>query len=125
MLLFGKSDHRSGNSNTKSSIYTWNSYNNCYPSSKNKRPEPESKERYDYDDVIFKTRGDAEQVLIAMGDILERYEMVSIGDFYDLSGIAGQHTDYNYGWKSLSGADFIRVPDGVMIKFPKAIPLNN
>lgn len=36
---------------------------------------------FDYDDILFDTRGDAEAVLDSMNDIISQYGMVSVSDF--------------------------------------------
>ena len=38
-----------------------------------------------YDDVVLRTRGDAEAVLQAMDDILREYPVVSVADLYELA----------------------------------------
>lgn len=78
---------------------------------------------YSYDDVILETRGEAEEVLDAMSDVIETYGMVSVMDLYDLVGVSGQYTDNKYGWTNLRNAEPVRVHDGYMLKLPKAIPL--
>lgn len=123
MILFGDTSHAT-KSGTGSSAYRY-SYNSCYSgNSSQKSNNSNSRTVYDYDDIIFESRGAAEQVLSSMDDLIERYNMVSVADFYDLSGVTGQYTDNKYGWTNLRDASIIRMSDGYMIKFPKAIPLN-
>lgn len=82
---------------------------------------------FDYDEIIFETRGDAESVLSGMYDVLEAYNVVSIGDFYDLAKISTSNFNLNkYGWTNLNGSEVIKAGDGYMIKFyTKAVPINN
>ena len=73
---------------------------------------------YDYGDIFFNSRGDAEAVLESMCDLLEFQQVVSVGDLYDLSGV--QTTNYlvnNYGWTSLIGAKVMDSDNGYFIKF--------
>lgn len=81
---------------------------------------------FDYDDVIFDTRGDAEAVLDAMYAILEQYRFVSIGDLYDLADIpTHNYTANKYGWTDLRGSSVVRTRDGgYTIKFTRAYPLD-
>ena len=80
---------------------------------------------FDYDDVIFETRGDALTVLDAMQDIIDQYQFVSVSDLYELSEITtDNYMVNNYGWKDISSADVVRVRDGYMIKLPRAVPIN-
>lgn len=79
---------------------------------------------YEYDDVIIENRGEAEDVLSRMDELISTYGLVSVADFYDLVGISGNYTDNKYGWTDIRSASVIRVRDGYMIKLPKALPLN-
>lgn len=79
---------------------------------------------YDYDDIILETRGEAEDVLERMEELIDMYQLVSVADFYDLVGVSGNYTDNKYGWTNVRNASVVRVRDGYMIKLPKALPLN-
>ena len=79
---------------------------------------------YSYDDVILDSRGEAEDVITRMEEIIDQYDAVSVGDLYDLVGITGSFTDQNYGWKNLRSAEPVRVRDGYMLRLPKAMPLD-
>lgn len=79
---------------------------------------------FDYDNVIFETRGDAEVVLSAMDDIIEQYGVVSVNDLYELADVTT--TNYmvsRYGWYDIRSALPVRVSEGWMIKFPKPIAI--
>lgn len=79
----------------------------------------------DYDDIIFTTRGDAEAVIDAMIDIIERFGVVSVNDLYDLADVSTNNYTLNkYGWTNLQKASVIRVNGGYMIKLPKAMLLD-
>lgn len=122
MFLYGKSG---GVSKTSSSKISYRSY---YDGKKSDISDRSSRVRdgFDYDEIEFETVGDAESVLVGMSDVIDRYNVVSIGDFYDLAGI--QTSNYNlnnYGWTSLNGAKVVRTGTGYIIKFPtRAIPIN-
>ena len=79
---------------------------------------------YDYDDIILESRGEAEDVLERMDELIATYQLVSVADFYDLVGISGNYTDNKYGWTDIRNASVVHVRDGYMIKLPKALPLN-
>lgn len=82
-----------------------------------------AKNGYSYDDIILETRGEAEDVLSTMDDLIDTYGMVSVMDLYDLVGITGQYTDNKYGWTNIRNAEPVRTRDGYMLKLPRAIPL--
>ena len=76
------------------------------------------------DDVILDNRGEAEEVLSRMDELIDTYGIVSVADFYDLVGITGKYTDNNYGWTDIHSAKVVSVRDGYLIKLPRALPVN-
>ena len=79
---------------------------------------------YDYDDIILDTRGEAEDVLNRMDDLIDAYGMVSGAELYELVGISGNYTDNKYGWTNLRNAEVRRTRDGYLLKLPKALPFD-
>lgn len=79
---------------------------------------------YSYDDIILSTRGEAEDVLSRMDELIDSYGLVRVADLYDLVGITGNYTDNKYGWTNIRSAEIMRVRDGYMIKMPRAIPID-
>ena len=115
----------------KSSDAPWSSkvsYTGYYKDSGNnttQRVERRYSDGFDYDRFSFKTRGEAEMVLSSMDDILDRFGSVSVGDFYDLSGVStDNYAVYKYGWKDLQSARVEYRYDGYVIRLPKATLLN-
>lgn len=80
---------------------------------------------FDYDEIVFESRGDAEAVLDAMNDIVNsQYGIVSVGDLYDLANITtDNYTVNNYGWTDIRGSKVVPTRDGYMLKLPRALPL--
>lgn len=120
MILYGESGHKSSSSSSKVS------YRSYYDDKRNARRETSSNRRndYSYDDVIFDRRGEAEDVLERMEELVDSYQMASVADLYDLVGITGKYTDNKYGWYDLHEARVVNTRDGYKIKLPKARPLN-
>lgn len=120
MMLWGEAGHGRRSSSTGSRM----SYQNYYNKGKNERKETASvRTRFDYNDIIFETRGDAELVLTELDELMDSYEVVSIQDLYSAAGLDCPYTYSNYGWTNIRSAAVIRVNDGYMIKLPKAKPL--
>ena len=119
MILYGGTGKTK--SNTAASKISYRSY---YDSSRRDYSTVRTKTRYNYDDVIFDNRGEAEDVLSRMDELVSTYGLVSVADLYDLVGITGNYTDNKYGWTDIRSASVIRVRDGYMLKLPKALPLN-
>lgn len=91
-------------------------------------PRPRDSERrqrsYNYDEIVLDSSDEAEEVLERMDELLRRYKMVSVADFYDLVGITGKTTDNHYGWTDLRTAEVVSDRDGYLIKLPRAIALD-
>lgn len=120
MILYGEAGHRS-----KSTISSKISYRNYYDRKDDRGSYDRNKTRsgYSYDDIILETRGEAEDVLSRMDELIDQYGMVSVADLYDLVGITGNYTDNKYGWTNIRSAEPVRVRDGYMLRLPKALPL--
>lgn len=125
MLLYGESGRRDGKKSNASRV----SYRSYYETRDDRRDRPSNSNRgyqtgYSYDNIILDNRGEAEDVLTRMDELVETYDMVSVADFYDLVGVSGNYTDNKYGWTDLRNASIVRTREGYMIKLPKALPLD-
>lgn len=120
MILYGGSSKRS-----KGSGASKISYRDYYSRKDDRRSygEPRTATGYNYDDIILDSRGEAEDVLSRMDELIETYGQVSVGDLYDLVGISGNYTDNKYGWTNIRNAEPVRVRDGYMLRLPKVTPL--
>lgn len=121
IILYGESRGNRKRSTADRVSYTDYSSRN-YRSSRNDRPAIGS--GYSYDDIILNTRGEAEEVLTRMDELMETYGLVRVADLYDLVGITGNYTDNKYGWTNIRNAEVLRVRDGYMIKMPRAVPID-
>lgn len=79
---------------------------------------------YSYDDIILDSRGEAEDVLARMDELMDTYGLVRVADLKDLVGISGSYTDNKYGWTNIRNAEIIHVRDGWMIKMPRAVAID-
>lgn len=127
-LLYGKEsgkDYGSGSGYGGAKV----SYRGFYESD-NRDPRSRSKDdyraraRFDYDDLVFGARGDAEMVLTQMDEMLDRYKVVTVLDMYDAAGVTPPYTADKYGWTDLRDAKIYPVRGGYVIKLPKAFPID-
>lgn len=73
---------------------------------------------------IFESRGEAEEVLSRMNELIDTYGLVSVADAYDLCGTTSVYTDNKRGWTNLDGAEVIRIRGGYYkLCLPKALPI--
>lgn len=79
---------------------------------------------YNFDDIVFDTRGEAEEVLSRMDELVATYGIVSVADMNELAGTTGEYTDNKYGWTDIRNASVVRIRNGYVIKMPKAMPLD-
>ena len=70
-------------------------------------------------EVILRSRGDAEDVIDALGALLEQYDVVTVADLYELVGVTGSFTDDKWGWTDLRGARISRVREGYLLDLPR------
>ena len=80
---------------------------------------------YMMDQIIFATRGEAVSVLNEMNAAVHQYGQVSVGDFYDLSGITSSNwADNRYGWiGNIGNPAIIPVRDGFEVQLPPPVVL--
>ncbi len=82
------------------------------------RPEPRreisarSRATHDFGEIILESRGEAEQVVDQMYEVLSQYTSVSVSDLYAMVGITPAYTDQKYGWTDLQGTRVDHVRGG-------------
>lgn len=121
MLLYGKTG---GDKSRKSGTYV--SYSNYSGNRRDERRDSDSRvrTRFDYDDLVFASRGEAEAVRQQMEDVIDRYGLVTVADMYDMADLTAPYTASKYGWTSIRTAEVTRVKDGYILKLPKAGPID-
>lgn len=122
MILYGSSGKSRQNS-TKTSYISYRNYSD--PRDKKysyREPSRSTNSGYSYDDIILSTRSEAEEVVLAMSELVETYGVASIADLYDLVGVSGNFTDNKYGWTkaNIRNAEVVHTRDGYLLKFPRA-----
>ena len=83
------------------------------------QPNPTSRRR-DSNQIILTSRDDAESVFEDMVESINKYDVVSMADLYDLVGLPTSPVDNKWGWVSLTGVDIRQVRDGYLIDLPPA-----
>lgn len=85
-------------------------------------PDPRSS-RIARDEFVISTREEAELVLEAMNDIIEKYDVVSVADLNELIGQATSPIDVRFGWTNLKNVQIQQLREGFLINFPQAEPI--
>jgi len=138
-MLFGdaRSNRRNRNRSHPNGYVSYNRYGSGSSSSGSRPPwdrdrdrdEPRNVSRraratHDFDEIILETRGEAEEVIDRLFDLVSRYESATVADLYELTGITGSFTDDKWGWSDIRGAGVTRVRGGYLLDLPKPEPLD-
>lgn len=75
------------------------------------------------EEILLTSREDAELVIERLTDIIDKYEVASVADLYDLVGLQTSYIDNNWGWTSLAYADIRQIREGYLIDMPAAEPI--
>ena len=125
-MLFYGSRGTTGKSSTASRY----SYTPYYDRSRSRDvyTEPRTRSRQTFDNLLLETRGEAEDALRSMDEIIESYGIVSVADLYELVGLEKdvEYTDNDYGWTSIRNAKVERTLDGYyLLNLPKPMPIKS
>lgn len=105
------------------------SYSRFYDQ-KNNGPQPRNHDNnkgnnsFDYENIVFPSRGEAEAALQQMRDIVARYGIVTVNDLYEMTPLSAPYTSTKYGWMDVSNVTVQRVIDGYILKLPRAVPID-
>lgn len=123
-FLFGSSSRaRSGHSS--SLVGNRTSYNTMYKGSgKPVLPAREMSTRgravHDFGEIILESRGEAEEVIDALVELIDTYGAATVADLYACVGISANFPDTKYGWTSLSTASVRHIREGYLLDLPRA-----
>lgn len=121
LLLFGSTSRGKGRSRGGSNEHT--SYSSYYYSSgrnsSTRRENDKNRAPRNFNEIVFATRMDCEEVISTLEESLEQYGAVSIADLYDAIGVTGEYVDNKWGWKDGARFSVRRVRDGYVIDMPK------
>lgn len=121
IILYGESR---GRKRSTADRVSYTSYSNRDYDRSSRDPRPILSSGYSYDDIILTTRGEAEDVLSRMDELIDAYGLVRVADLFDLVGKTCNYTDNKYGWTNIRNAEIVRVREGYWIKMPRAIPID-
>lgn len=120
MILYGSK----GDSRTRPTASRV-SYNRFYDQPQRNRSEYQQSMGLNYENIEFDNRGDAESVLVAMEDVIERYGRATVAELYELADIPTNNYALNkYGWTDLHNARVERYRDVYILRLPKALPMD-
>lgn len=100
--------------------YDQKNTNTGYRGSENTR----NQSGFDYDDLEFENRGDAEAVIAQMQGAIGRYGFVTVADLYDMVDLPTPYTSQKYGWMDVSSAEVVRFRGKYRLRLPRAVPID-
>ena len=125
MLLGGEGGSIGFNRSSSKSKESYNKYYKSSSRTGSTSTRSGQNSRYKYDDILFDSRGEAEEVLDVLTGLIEEYGMVSLLDFHDAVGVPSNYTDDKYGWCDLRTAAIAgNRSSGYIIKMPRIMPLD-
>lgn len=121
MILYGGSG--SSNRSKTSNYVSYRSYSdNGIRRHDDRDTSRRNSNRFDYEDIEFESRGDAELAREQMVELIDRYGFVTVADLYDMVDLKAPYTANSYGWTNIRSAEPIRVRGGkYILKLPKAM----
>ena len=120
MLFHGSAKGTSTTKSTASRI----SYRDYYDKDAKRVVETQPRAKFDYEDMVIDTRGEAEEILDQMDAIIEKYGFVRVSDLYEMMDITAPYTGNNYGWTDIHTAKVVPTRGGYTLKLPRVIPLD-
>lgn len=121
--LFGTSSRSSRGSGSRSQLVNKTDYRGI--SNNNTRPEREISTRgratHNFEEINIVSRGEAEQVLDTLLELIDQYDSATVADLYSAVGISTDHTDLKFGWTDLTEARITPARGGgYILELPRA-----
>lgn len=105
-------------------------YHRYHGNGRSSRDEPRreisrrARATHSFDEIILKSRVEAEEVLDRLDDLIDKYDAASVADLYELVGVSGNYTDDKWGWSDIRGAAIQHVRGGYLLNLPKPEPID-
>lgn len=79
---------------------------------------------HSFNAISMDRREDADMVLDNLLELVDRFGVASVADYYDLVGVEQAYTDVKYGWTNLGETRIRKTLDGWIIDLPRPILLD-
>ena len=131
MFLYGGNGRgKSSNNGGKVSYRNYYDQKNGYQTNHRVSENTKNHSAFDYMDISFDTRRDAELVLDQLQGAINRFGYATVNDLYDsipddmLPNSFVPFTGAKYGWINLSGVRAVNVRGRWILNLPKAVPID-
>jgi hypothetical protein len=70
--------------------------------------------------IVVRTTDEYRKIIAAMRALLEKHDIVTLGELYVVIGRKSRHEDDDdkWGWKNLMPTTLVETPEGYLITFP-------
>lgn len=124
-MLFGDSRRSRTSSIRPQAGYTsYSSYYGRAQPPKAREVTRRDRATHNFDDIVLDNRGEAENIIDRLSDLIENYDTATVADLYDLAGITSNFTDDRWGWYTLEGASVSHLREGYLLNLPKPVPID-
>jgi hypothetical protein len=124
--VYGESKSRSTSGRPAYTSYS-SRFGTGRPTTERERQQPalsrQARSQHDFSDVILAERRDAEEVLDGLRELIERFDVATVSDFYELIGITSEFTDNKHGWTDLRDARVVATRGGWLFRMPRTQPM--
>lgn len=80
---------------------------------------PQQRAMHDFSGVVLNSRGEAEEIIDVLSQLIEDYGSATVNDFYACINQSSEFTAVKYGWKSLAQAHVRGVREGYLLELPR------
>ena len=121
MLIFGTAN-KGKNFGNGGPYRDYNSISKSGPSNRRPVVNDNTRDRFDFRDLVFDQRRDAEEVLYTLFEYIREYGHATVADYYNsIPGVNSVYTDKDWGWTDLRDATVRPVRDGFVITLPRPV----
>lgn len=79
--------------------------------------------RQDIGDIVIYSREEAERVIERLNDIIDQYDVATVGDLHSLVELPSTYVDEKWGWRVLNYASVRQIREGFLLDLPPVEPL--
>jgi len=88
-------------------------------------PQPDNP-RNDPGSLLIPIKEDAERVVENLLEAIDMYDIVSVGDLYEMIGLPSSHVEHKWGWEKSQFAGGLTLEqhrEGYLLRLPPTVPL--
>lgn len=83
-----------------------------------------ARRNHDFGEILIQDRGEAEEVIDRLVDLIDRFNVATVSDLFELVGVSAEYSDEKWGWYNLASARAVRTRDGYLLDLPRTEPID-